>query len=144
MKKNITRKSRVVLTTALMEEIWSHWVRFKVSRKDLAKTQKIKIIAELVDCSTATVTRVINAFTACESGEVITHDVLNYPNKLMVEYANRRFATPNILSSNDSKDSSSSKSDIQILAESIQNLANAINKQNEYMSVFDSLVHKNS
>lgn len=141
---------RVRLDKQMIDNIWYFWdVCFSgESACKSSKTVAIDRIANIVGCSHSTVYRVVSACEEANSGRVISYDRLKYPNAMMVKYINKKFATGVKESSDmDSKESTSTESnnsaessDIKLLANSIDRLAAAIEKQNEYAAVFTKSV----
>lgn len=143
------RVPRVRLDEHMIDNIWYFWdVCFSgESACKSSKTAVIDKIANIVGCSHATVYRVVSACEEANSGRVVSYDRLKYPNIMMVKYINQKFATGVKESSDiDSKESTSTKSnnsaessDIKLLADSVNRLAAALEKQNEYAALFEKV-----
>lgn len=142
----IKRVQRARLDERMIDNIWYFWdVCFNgESACKSSKTAVIDKIANIVGCSHATVYRVVSACEEANSGRVVSYDRVKYPNAMMVKYINQKFATGVTESSDiDSKESTSTESnssaessDTKLLADSVNRLAAAIEKQNEYAAVF--------
>lgn len=122
----IKRAKRVNLTQDMIDDIWLYWNRLGES----SRTAAFNRIASIVGCSHATVYRVVSACEEAASGKVVKYDKLKYPNHMMAEYINQKFAQPESVQFNESK---SEISDIRMLAESINHLAEAITERNVFM-----------
>ena len=143
------RVQRVRLDEHMIDNIWYFWdVCFSgESSCKSSKTAVIDKIANIVGCSHATVYRVVSACEEANSGRVVSYDRVKYPNIMMVKYINKKFATGVKKSSDiDSKESTSTESnnsaessDIKLLADSVNRLAAALEKQNEYAALFDKV-----
>lgn len=122
----IKRVKRVSLTQDMIDDIWHYWNRLGES----SRTAAFNRIAGIVGCSHATVYRVVSACEEAASGKVVKYDKLKYPNHMMTEYINQKFAQPESVEVNEATDNTS---DIRMLAESINNLAEAIKERNAFM-----------
>lgn len=122
----IKRAKRINLTRDMIDDIWLYWNRIN----EPSRTAAFNRIADIVGCSHATVYRVVSACEDAASGKVVKYDKLKYPNHMMTEYINQKFAQPELPETNDS---TADVSDIALLAESINHLAEAINERNAFM-----------
>lgn len=122
----IRRAKRVNLTQDMIDDIWLYWNRLN----EPSRTVAFNRIANIVGCSHATVYRVVSACEEAASGKVVKYDKLKCPNHMMADYINRKFAQPESVEVNDA---TADISDIRLLAESINNLAEAINERNAFM-----------
>ena len=121
------RAKHVRLEPQMIDAIWEGYKAIKDRTK--SKDAACKKIASFIGCSASTVYRVICACEDAETGVVLTYDPNKYPNAMMVDHINKKFAQAVATSHVDSEDveNTSSKSDIDRLIESIQMLAFAIN-----------------
>lgn len=140
----IKRVKRVNLDKVMIDDIWLYWNR--ISEKSMSRTSAMDKVADIVGCSHTTVYRVIAACEAAHSGEVLKYDRKKYPNHMMVDYINQKFASHNLLNAtlkDAAKDEIVSKesiSDTKLLANSISELAAAIREQNQIIKIL-SKVH---
>ena len=127
----IKRVKRVRLDEQMIDDIWHFWQRFNDSRQ--SRTSTIDRVAQVIGCSHATVYRVVSACEQASAGKVVRYDRLNYPNHMMVNYINEKFASSDSSSSkvDTTEDTSVEMSDTALLAKSISELAAAMREQNE-------------
>lgn len=116
------RAKYVRLDTEMIDDIWDCYLKIKDSSS--SKDAACNRIAPFIGCSASTVYRVVIACEDAEAGKYLVHDPNKYPNAMMVDYINSKFAQPEMVAIDQTEESESS--DIKLLAESIKVLAAAI------------------
>ena len=130
----IQKKSKTVITNDLIDDIWFYYTRISDS-----PVSTMRRIAEIVDCSYTSVVRVIKGCSIAEQGDVIYYGNNSYGlSKDSINYINEKFGTCKE-STTVACDNSKESSDIKLLADSVNRLAAALEKQNEYVALFDKV-----
>lgn len=135
----IQKKSKNVITNNLIDDIWFYYTNLKASNPTYSPVFIMRRIAEIVDCSYTSVVRVIKGCSIAERGDVIYYGNNSYGlSKDSINYINEKFATCKEATCTESNNSAKS-SDIKLLADSVNRLAAALEKQNEYAALFDNI-----
>ena len=127
------RMKRSTLNEAMIEDIWTYWN--KISDRTSCVMDARQQVADIVGCSVATVYRVVDACMEAQAGNVVTYSD-RHPNRMLVTYVNNKFAKQ---AASETVKAESTTSDIRLLAESIKELAAAIEHRNHYMDLFSEV-----
>ena len=135
----IKKRSKTVITNNLIDDIWFYYTNLKASNPTYSPVFIMRRIAEIINCSYTSVVRVIKGCSIAEQGDVIYYGNNSYGlSKDSINYINEKFATCKE-SSTETCDNSKESSDIKLLADSVNRLAAALEKQNEYVALFDKV-----